>query len=226
MEKIEKLMSPRMKMVANTVRLCNKVFDTGSDHAFIPIYLVLKKICRSAVASDVKLGPTKVAAGNIKRFELSDRISVEKGYGIANASGFDCIIIAGMGGQLICDIISKNVEIAKKTSQLILQPMNAPEKLRRYLWDNGYSIESENLCREKNKVYNVMCVQYSGIKESYEIWQLHASKILVENRHPLLSCYLNPKLRRLHDMKKGIKNNDLELNELITKLEEIKDVDN
>jgi tRNA (adenine22-N1)-methyltransferase len=223
MEKIEKLMSPRMLMIAQAVNSCKKVFDTGSDHAFIPIYLVLKGICGSAVASDVKEGPIKVSARNIRRFKLENRISVEKGDGIENAAGYDSIIIAGMGGQLICDIISRSSDIAKKAVQLILQPMNAPEKLRKYLWDNGYRIIDENLCSEKHKVYNVICAEYTGKQETYEKWQLHTSKNLVEKKHILLSGYLEPKLRRLYDMRNGISNGSEELNDLIKKLEEIKD---
>lgn len=210
-------------MIAQAVKPCEKVFDTGSDHAFIPIYLVLKGICSNAVASDVKEGPIKVAARNIKRFKLENRITVEKGDGIENATGFDCIIIAGMGGQLICDIISRSSDIAKNAGQLILQPMNAPEKLRKYLWDNGYKIYSENLCSEKHKVYNVICAKYTGINETYEKWQLHASKKLTEKKHILLSGYIAPKLRRLYDMKNGIGDSSEELNDLIKRLEEVKD---
>ena len=221
MEKIDKLMSPRMLMVADAVKPCKSVFDTGSDHAFVPIYLVGKGICKKAVASDVKEGPTRVSLRNIKRFGLEDEIRVEQGYGIENADGFECIIIAGMGGQLICDIIERNTAVAHRAKQLVLQPMNAPEKLRRYLWDNGYHISFENLCSEKHKVYNVICTEYSGLIEKYESWQLHTSKFLVENRHRLLPDYLKPKLKRLNDMIKGAGTND-DLAKLITKLEDIK----
>lgn len=208
-------------MVAKAVAPCESVFDTGSDHAFVPIYLIKKQICNKAVASDIREGPLKVSLKNIKRFNLLDNILVELGYGIENATGFDCIIVAGMGGQLICDILEIDQEIAKSTKQLVLQPMNAPEKLRKYLWDKGYTVKMENLCSEKHRVYNVICAEYTGIREEYEQWQLHTSKHLVENGHKLLTGYLNPKLKRLYDMKNGSRANDEELNNLIDKLEEI-----
>ena len=154
MKNIEKLMSPRMMMIAESIKPCSRVFDTGSDHAFIPMFLIQNNICKTAVASDVRIGPVNVAKKNIKKFNMEDRISTSLCYGIKNATDFECIIIAGMGGQLICDILDREQIIAKATEQLILQPMNAPEKLRKYLWNNGFSILSENLCSEKNRLHN------------------------------------------------------------------------
>lgn len=212
-------------MVAGAVKPCDSLFDTGSDHAFIPIYLVMKGICENAVASDVKEGPLKVSRRNIRKFNLLESIKVEQGYGIENAKGHDCIIVAGMGGQLIRDILEKNNSIARNADQLILQPMNAPEKLRKYLWDKGYEIYHENLCSEKHKVYNVICAVYRGVNEEYETWQLHSSKYLVEKRHTLLLGYLATKQRRLNDMKKGMKEPGEDLLRLIEKLEEIHDED-
>jgi len=210
-------------MVARAVDFCESVFDTGSDHAFVPIYLIQNGICKSAVASDVREGPLKVSIRNIKKYDLTDSITIKKGDGIENAAGFDCIIIAGMGGQLISDLIEKNKDIAKNTKQLVLQPMNAPEKLRKYLWDEGFSIVDENLCSEKHRVYNVMCAEYTGKAEEYYEWQLHSSKQLLKNKNSLLPGYLAPKLKRLHAMQKGLGYKDENFNELIAKLEEIID---
>ena len=212
-------------MVAHAVEPCGSVFDTGSDHAFVPVYLVMNGTCRTAVASDVKDGPLRVSGRNIRRFGLSEEIKVEKGYGIENAGGHDCIVIAGMGGQLIRDILERNPSIAEEAGQLVLQPMNAPEKLRKYLWDSGYGIYYESLCSEKHKVYNVICARYMGLAEKYENWQLHSSKYLVEHRHPLIPGYLAPKLRRLRDMRDGMADPSEALSALIHKLEELSNED-
>ncbi len=214
-------MSERMLMIADSVQNCTSIFDTGSDHAFIPIYLIGKNICKLAVASDIRNGPIKVAEKNIRKFDLEDKISLSLCDGIANAAGTDCIIITGMGGQLIADILKREVKIAKKASQLILQPMNAPEKLRRYLWDNGFSIYFENLCREKHKVYNVICAKYTGENHIYKEYELHASEYLVAKEHPLLERYLKTKLKRLDDMVKGGNNPELKNSKLISKLKEL-----
>ena len=113
MKNVESMMSPRMKMIADAVGPCNCVFDTGSDHAFIPIYLIQNRICKKAVASDINRGPMDVSFKNIKKYNLIGQIAVSLCYGIENATGCDCIIIAGMGGQLIVDILERHEKIAK-----------------------------------------------------------------------------------------------------------------
>jgi tRNA (adenine22-N1)-methyltransferase len=221
MKNVESMMSPRMKMIADAVDQCRCVFDTGSDHAFIPIYLIQNGICEKAVASDINRGPMDVSFKNIKKYNLIGRIAVSLCYGIENASGCDCIIIAGMGGQLIADILQRHDKIAKDADQLILQPMNAPEKLRKYLWDNGYEIKSENLCSEKHKVYNVICAGYNGVNTAYGEVDLHASKYLVSNGNPLLSKYLSTKIKRLSDMVNGGNDPGTINSELLSKLKEL-----
>ncbi len=221
MKNLEKLMSPRMMMIVESVKTCSRVFDTGSDHAFIPIFLIHNNICKTAVASDVKIGPVNVAKKNIKKFNLENRISTSLCDGIENAENFDCIIVAGMGGQLICDILGREQIIARATKQLILQPMNAPEKLRKYLWNNGFSILSENLCSEKNKVYNVIYAGYIGENTDYTETELHASKYLIEKRHILLSGYLKPKIKRLSDMVEGGNDPELKNSKLLSELKEL-----
>ena len=221
MKNVMSMMSPRMMMIVESVKTCSRVFDTGSDHAFIPIFLIQNNICKTAVASDVRIGPVNVAKKNIKKFNLENRISTSLCDGIENAVGFDCIIVAGMGGQLICDILDREQIIAKVTEQLILQPMNAPEKLRKYLWDNGFSIHSENLCSEKNKVYNVICARYTDETTDYTETELHASKYLIEERHILLSDYLKPKMKRLSQMVKGGNNPEFKNSKLLSEIKEL-----
>lgn len=190
-------------MIAQAVEQCDCVYDTGSDHAFIPIYLMQKGICNKAVAADINRGPLNVAFKNIGKFGLTGQVAISHCYGIENAAGCDCLIVAGMGGQLIADILDRHNEIASAAGQLVLQPMNAPEKTRKYLWDNGYSIYFENLCTEKHKVYNVICARYNGKKHQYYDYELHSSQYLVKTGHGLLKQYLAPKLKRLGDMVAG-----------------------
>lgn len=216
---VEKYLSSRMVMICNSIKKCNCVYDTGSDHAFVPIYLISKGICEKAVASDIRVGPIRVAEKNIKKFGMDDAISTSNCDGLANAADCQCIIIAGMGGQLIVDIIKKDSGIAKEAGQLILQPMNAHEKVREYLWGNGFSIYSENLCREKHKIYNVICARYTGLFREYNECEMHASEFLVSEKHPLIEEYLKSKLKRLKDMVKGGNDPDNKNSRLIAELE-------
>ncbi len=206
-------------MIADAVKPCKCVYDTGSDHAFIPIYLMQNNICEKAIASDLNRGPLDVSFKNIRKFGLTGQIALALCYGIENAGGCDCIIVAGMGGQLIVDILDRHRKTAQNTSQLVLQPMNAPEKTREYLWNNGYTIYFENLCSEKHKVYNVICAWYTGENRPYEEYELHSSEYLVSTNHSLLKQYLKPKLKRLGDMVSGGSNQVLKNSGLIEKLE-------
>jgi tRNA (adenine22-N1)-methyltransferase len=97
--------------------------------------------------------------------------------------------------------------------------MNASEKVRRLLWDGGYTIYFEDLCSEKGKVYNVICARYEGKPGSYGEHELHSSAYLVENRHPLLKDFISKKLRRLKAMYRGGGESDNGLAEIIENLE-------
>lgn len=212
-------MSERMLMICESVKKCNSVYDTGSDHAFVPIYLVNKGLCKKAIASDIKVGPIRIAEENIKKFGMNESISTSHCDGLSNANNSECIIIAGMGSQVIVDILKNELKIAMSAEQLILQPMNAPEKLREYLWTNGFSIYFENLCREKHKVYNVICARYTGVFREYNEVELHASEFLIKKKHSLLSEYLKPKLKRLKDKVKGGNDPEKKVSILLAELE-------
>ena len=99
-------LSPRLLAVARLVPKCSVVADIGTDHAYVPIYLVENGIADFVIASDVVEGPAMRAIENIKRHNLSDKIDVRIGNGLEKVKQADVIIIAGMGGKLICDIIS------------------------------------------------------------------------------------------------------------------------
>lgn len=150
------MITQRLKTVVNYVN-AGTAADIGTDHAYVPIELIRSGRAKRVIASDARSGPLGFARSNIERYGLCDRIDVRLGSGldVLEAGEADVIIIAGMGGELIEDIIRSGEEIAR-ASELILQPMNAQYELRRYLIENGFSIESERLALEGFRVYNLM----------------------------------------------------------------------
>ena len=161
------MLTPRLINVVSNIKGIT-VADIGTDHAYAPLYLVSEGICEKAIASDVKTGPVEIARANIAKYNLSDKIEVRMGSGLSILSPGETedIIIAGMGGELIIEIIKANEDVAR-SSRLILQPMNSQYELRHFLIENNFMIENEDISVEGFKVYNLI-VAKSGKGEIFE----------------------------------------------------------
>ena len=132
------------------------ICDVGSDHAHLPIYLceTLKNI--KVFATDINPNPLKIAYENIKKYNLEDKIKLELKNGINDLDEIiDTVIISGMGGILISDIIS-NKDNLLNVKTLILYPNNEFEKVRYTLKKIGFKIEKEKLITEKKQTYLVI----------------------------------------------------------------------
>ncbi len=151
------------------VRCGKKIADIGTDHAHLPIYLVENGICVSAVASDVRPGPVANAKANVEAAGLEDKISLRLASGLDKVSSdeADDVIIAGMGGILIAQLVEKAEWLKDKTKHLVLQPQSHPEVLREFLVSNGYYIEKEVVCEDAGRLYCAMSVYYSGEVREY-----------------------------------------------------------
>lgn len=148
------LLTPRLNLIKNQVQ-GNSVADIGTDHGFVPIELVKSGKCTKAIATDINKGPAAIAKANIKKEGLSIDVRVGGGLSTLQKGEVEEIIIAGMGGKLISDILSAHMDIAK-SARLILQPMNGQYELRKFLTENGFFVEHEDLALEGFKVYNVI----------------------------------------------------------------------
>ncbi len=151
----------RLKAVADYITKCDTIADIGTDHAYIPIYCVQNKICKYALACDVNEGPLKIAKKNIASKGMSDKIETRLSDGLKKIykNEVNTIVIAGMGGQLINEIISAGLNIITPDTELILQPMIAVSDTRKYLLENGFSILGEKIAVEGEKLYNILKVK-------------------------------------------------------------------
>ena len=118
-------LTPRLLNIVSHVK-GRTAADIGTDHAYVPLELIKKGICSRVIASDVRQGPVDIARDNIRKNNSSECIEVRMGSGLSvlTPGETEDIIIAGMGGELIRDIIKSDYETAVK-SRLILQPMNS-----------------------------------------------------------------------------------------------------
>lgn len=156
-------LSKRLQAAASLVRQGAYIADVGTDHAYLPIALCLEGRVRGGVASDINEGPILRAKEHIYQYGLNKKIDTVLTDGLDEIEPYspDDILILGMGGELISDIISRAEFTKNKNIRLILQPMTHPEAVRRFLLGNGYAI-IEELLVEEEKIYQIICAEYTG----------------------------------------------------------------
>lgn len=181
----------RLKCIADMVEPCAAIADIGTDHAYIPIYLINNNICSHVIATDIRDGPLKRAKQNIIQSGLQDYISIRKGEGlcIINPYEVDYAIIAGMGGYLICDILAEGKEVTETIKKFVIQPMQSADVVRRFLYENNYRIYDEKLVKENEKIFQIMAVEH-GIDEIDDDIYFEIGKLLIKKRDPVLLEFL------------------------------------
>lgn len=189
-------LSKRLYAVAGLVTEGASVADIGTDHGYVPIYLVESGIASKVIALDVNQGPLNRARMHIVGHGLGDRIETRLSDGLTRIrpGEVDTVIASGMGGPLTIRILQEGKEVADQLNALILQPQSEICRVRRFLTENGYRIEQEDMVLEDGKYYPVMRVVH-GTKEPYEEWEYLYGKRLLEARHPVLLEFLKRELR-------------------------------
>jgi len=155
----------RLKTIAELVRKDSNVCDVGTDHAYLPCYLVKKGITNHCVACDINEQPLQSAKEHIAKYGFEDKIETILSDGLQNvpSSKAQDIVIAGMGGELISKIILACDFTRDKTKRLILQPMTNVPFLRDCLYQHGFEIIKEIPVIDKNQYYTVMHAEYIGV---------------------------------------------------------------
>lgn len=186
----------RLKAIADMVPPSDSLADIGTDHGYIPTYLVTKGTIERAIAADISRPSLARAQALIKAEGLEDRIQTRLGDGLAILSigEVDTIILAGVGGGLTSEILSRDREIAQATTTLVLQPMTAIEDLRRWLAANGYRIFDEDLVKERGRIYEIIAVT-PGYREITNDIYHDIGEFLIKKEHPLLREHLSYKIR-------------------------------
>lgn len=180
----------RLLACAALVTPGNAVADIGTDHGYLPIYLLTKGICPNVIAADLRKKPLEAAKRNVGQAQISSGISFCLSDGLENVpiEQIQTVICAGMGGDCISGILARAREIWSPKYQLILQPQSAVSDLRRWLAENGFIILREKLARDGAFIYTVLEARYGGgMPESAGYYFL--SKALLRGQDPLLPDY-------------------------------------
>ncbi len=157
-------LGPRLLCAASFVRCRTKIADIGTDHAYLPAYLVEQGIADSVLACDIGVMPLKNAENTVKSHSLTDKISLRISDGLKEVSPdeADEIIICGMGGTLMTEILEAAPWVKRDVMHLILQPMTHSEDIRRYLISNGFSVTEERFVVDAGKVYCCISADFDG----------------------------------------------------------------
>lgn len=205
------MLSKRLQKVADTVNKSNIVADIGTDHAYVPIYLVKSKVANKAIAADISQGSCKKAQLNVNNKHLNHLIDVRCGNGLEVIKAdeiIDTIIIAGMGGLMTISVLESNKKAVNNARQLVLQPQKDIYKVRQYIHSIGYKITNETMLVDNNKYYNIINAE-KGIEKYTELEYLFG-KILIENKSIILKEYVNIELNKIITVLKNMKDNGKE----------------
>ncbi len=156
-------LGPRLAACAELVRQGSPVADVGTDHAYLPIWLLRTGKVPWAVACDINPGPLESARAHAHLYGVQDRLRLVLGDGLEGLTSEDAqdIVVAGMGGQMILRIVEAEW-LRSPEKRLILQPMSAADRLRLGLCRRGFQVERELAVEDADRVYSAFSARYIG----------------------------------------------------------------
>lgn len=214
----------RLKTAAEMIGRAEVLCDIGCDHGYLPIYLLQNQQIRFAYACDLRDGPLKTAAKNIAAYHWKDAVQTVKSDGLHELSelDFDVISICGMGGRLISEILSNDLEIAYRAKRLVLQPMSEIPVLRKFLSENGFQIQEERLAVEDRRFYVLMTV-VKGEPSYQSVLEYAIGPKIFSGSDPVTRDYLAKEIyryRAILEARGGLKNAP-EIGEILLELEKM-----
>ena len=188
----------RLRSAVPYLKRGGRVIDVGTDHAYLPIYLVREGISSHALACDINRGPIVSAQGNIAAAGLEVQIDTLQTDGLHKTESFcpDDVMIFGMGGELIVRILSEAPWVKDASIGLILQPMTRASVLRRWLLDNGFAITGETITFE-DKYYQTVAARFCGVSERFDDVELLVGRRNIQTRPPLFEGFVRHEIHVL-----------------------------
>ena len=212
------LLNKRLLLAASFVSGEGIAVDVGTDHAYLAEYLIKSEKCKMVYASDIGEKPLLAAANTIRKAGLSDKIKTFLSDGLENIppEKVTDVIIAGMGGETIADIIKK-CDWLKNNVNLILQPMTKADILREWLYGSGFEISEERAVKDDRFIYTVMKVRYSGRPHSITDTEKYIGKVSAD--YPDGLAYINSMAEKIYKIYCGRKSQKyLEIYEILKKI--------
>ena len=179
------MIDSRIEAVLNKVRSSSRVADIGADHGYLSIELIKSGQASRVIATEKNLGPFEALIKNISGVKgIEARLG--DGLQVLSAGEVDTICIAGMGGTLIKKILDDAPEVVQEARQLILQPMNGADKVRKWLRQNDWAIVDEDLAESAGILYEIICAEKNS-----------SPRMFKRESSPLREKFLAQRLKKL-----------------------------
>jgi len=213
----------RLEAIVSLIDKCDTLADIGTDHGYVAEMAIKNNLCKKVIATDINKGPLNSAVSHLTELGFENIVEFRLGGGLTviDENEIDCAVIAGMGGELISSILEESKNVSKTVNSLVLQPMTNIDVLRKYLYDNGYTIEKEIIVKEYHHYYFIIKAIRRNSSCDDEIFY-DISKYLFDKRDKLLLEYIkkiidinNNILTNLSNAKK--QDNSYKINELRNK---------
>lgn len=189
--------SKRIEFIIENLEKVDTLADIGTDHGYVPLIALEREICEKAIACDINKDPLDKARLNAILEGFGDELQFRLGGGFEplNINEANEVVIAGMGGNLIRDILEADIEKVNSLEELILVPAQNPEVLREYLYENNYEIIKEDLCFDEGVYYELFKVKRAE-DHATELDSIYyeVSPMLLKQKHPLMKEYLESKM--------------------------------
>lgn len=223
------MLDKRLHTVSEMIVKAKPLADIGTDHAYLPIYLIKNGLVPFAIATDMPDGPYIRAANEVKKAGLMDKIEIRQGDGlkVIEAGEVYNIVIAGMGGETIARILEDDWQKTMSFEHFVFQPMSRPDMLRVFLAGKGWRLLDEKVVRENNRFFTVM--SYEPGDKPYFLSPLEAEigPVILKSKDyiPFLRYYLKKYCSIESELKKSEGESELKLlDDYRTKIKELKEV--
>ena len=206
-------LSYRLNKIAQKVTQNGIIADIGTDHAYIPIFLYKNNRIKSGIACDISKGSLQKAKDNIKKYNLQDKIQTRLGNGLEKISlqdNVDTVIIAGMGGMLMIDILEKGKYILENVKELILQPQKDIDKVREYLHKNNFKIIDDEMLKDDGKYYTIIKSIKGKEDILYKKEEYVFGRFEINNKCQILKEYIEDQLYKMEIVLKNIKETNIQ----------------
>ncbi len=184
------MLNKRLKAITELIEPCEVLMDVGSDHGFLPLYLLLNKKIKHAIIGEINHGPLEQAKKNFRDYaNLSVSYLLSDGLK-QNNQKLDAVVIAGMGYETIEHIILQDIEQFKSISQILIQSNTKNDQLRQFLNDNHFSIIDESIVKDRKYFYPVIKVKYDQNKQLLNKYEILFGPILIQKNTDIFKDYL------------------------------------
>lgn len=191
----------RLEAIGRLVPQGCSLADVGTDHAYLPVWLLEKGIITNAVAGDIAEGPCRAARATVAMYGAKDKVEVRLGSGlkVLEPGEVECVTIAGMGASTMIEIFEESEAVTASLKHMVLQPMAGASSLRRWLCEHGWQIIEEDLVEDGVHFYEIIST-VQGAASQYSEAEYVIGPVLLKQGHPLLHKHFTRQIDNLKQL--------------------------